>query len=47
VVTAISRAGNGSSTHKFMVSESSGGPLTRTCSVGSGNDGGGCHAGSW
>jgi len=47
VVTAISKAGNGGGTHKSMISESSGGPLTRTCSVGSGNDGGGCNAGKW
>jgi prepilin-type N-terminal cleavage/methylation domain-containing protein len=46
VITAISKA-NGGGSHKFMVSESSGGPLTRSCTVGSGNDGGGCHSGSW
>jgi type IV pilus assembly protein PilA len=47
VITAISKASGGGGTHKFMVSESGGGPLTRTCTVGSGNDGGGCHSGSW
>jgi type IV pilus assembly protein PilA len=47
VVTAVSRASNGGGTHKFMVTESSAGPLTRSCTVGSSNDGGGCHAGSW
>jgi prepilin-type N-terminal cleavage/methylation domain-containing protein len=47
VVTAISKATNGGGTHKYMVSESSGGALTRTCSVGSGNNGGGCNAGKW
>ncbi len=47
VITAISKATNGGGPHKFMVSESGSGPLTRTCSVGSGNDGGGCHSGSW
>jgi type IV pilus assembly protein PilA len=47
VVTAISKATNGGGTHKFMVNESSGGPLTRSCTVGSGNDGGGCNAGKW
>jgi hypothetical protein len=46
VITAISRASNGG-THKFMVTESGSGPLTRSCTIGSGNDGGGCHAGSW
>jgi type IV pilus assembly protein PilA len=45
VVTAISKGGGG--TYKYMVTESGGGPLTRTCTVGSGNNGGGCHAGSW
>jgi type IV pilus assembly protein PilA len=44
VVTATS---NGGGTHKFMVTESGGGPLTRSCTVGSGNSGGGCNAGSW
>jgi type IV pilus assembly protein PilA len=47
VITAISKATDGGGTHKYMVSESSGGPLTRTCSVGSGSDGGGCRSGSW
>ena len=47
VITAISKATNGGGTHKFMVTESGSGPLTRTCTVGSGNDGGGCHAGQW
>jgi type IV pilus assembly protein PilA len=45
VITAISKASGG--THKFMVTESSGGPLTHSCTVGSGNNGGGCHGGSW
>jgi type IV pilus assembly protein PilA len=45
VITAISKAANGS--HKFMVSDSGGGPLTHSCTVGSGNNGGGCHSGSW
>ena len=47
VVTAISKASNGGGTHKYMVTESGGGPLTRSCTVGTGNDGGGCHSGSW
>jgi type IV pilus assembly protein PilA len=47
VVTAISKATNGGGQHKFLVSESGGGPLTRTCTVGSGTDGGGCKAGTW
>ena len=47
VITAVSRASNGGGTHKFMVTETGSGPLTRSCTVGSGNDGGGCHAGSW
>jgi prepilin-type N-terminal cleavage/methylation domain-containing protein len=47
VITAISKATNGGGTHKFMVTESNNGPLTRTCTVGSGNSGGGCNAGSW
>jgi type IV pilus assembly protein PilA len=47
VVTAISKASNAGGTHKFMVTDSGGGPLTRSCTVGSGNDGGGCHSGSW
>jgi type IV pilus assembly protein PilA len=47
VITAISKATNGGGPHKFMVSESGSGPLTRTCTLGSGNDGGGCHSGSW
>jgi type IV pilus assembly protein PilA len=47
VITAISKSSNGGGTHKFMVSESGGGPLTRSCTVGSGIDGGGCHNGSW
>ena len=45
VITAISKAANGG--HKFMVSDSGGGPLTHSCTAGSGNNGGGCHAGSW
>jgi type IV pilus assembly protein PilA len=47
VITAISKATNGGGQHKFMVSESGGGPLTHTCTIGSGTDGGGCHAGTW
>ena len=47
VITAISKATNGGGTHKFMITETSNAPLSRTCSVGSGNSGGGCSSGSW
>ena len=47
VITAISKATNGGGSHKFMVSDSGAGPLSHTCTVGTANDGGGCHAGSW
>jgi hypothetical protein len=47
VVTAISKATDGGGTHKYTVKENGGGPLTRSCTVGSGSDGGGCKSGSW
>jgi type IV pilus assembly protein PilA len=47
VVTATSKASNGGGIHKYLVTETGGGPLTRSCTVGSGGSGGGCSGGSW
>src|SRR4051794_18625926 len=34
VITAISKASNGGGTHKFMVTDSGGGPLSHSCTAG-------------
>jgi type IV pilus assembly protein PilA len=46
-ITAVSRATTGGGHDTFSIVRDSNGVTTHTCTAGPGNDGGGCHNGTW
>jgi type IV pilus assembly protein PilA len=46
-ITAVSTATTGGANNTFSIVRSSSGGTTRTCTAGSGSDGGGCKNGTW
>jgi type IV pilus assembly protein PilA len=46
-ITAVSNATTGGTNNTFSLIRNSAGVTSRSCTAGAGNDGGGCHAGTW
>jgi type IV pilus assembly protein PilA len=46
-IVAVSKAKTGGTNNTYTIEHDSDGMTTRTCTAGSGSDGGGCHGGSW
>jgi type IV pilus assembly protein PilA len=46
-ITAVSQTLSAGVNNTFLITKGSNGVTTRTCTAGSGTDGGGCHNGTW
>jgi type IV pilus assembly protein PilA len=46
-IVAVSKATTGGTNNTYSIARDSTGVATRTCTAGSGGDGGGCHGGTW